>query len=1481
MKLNKYQLFLKQSNFKENALLTSKLKNVYVDELKKSWHFEIIFKETPTPKGFDEFVKLLKLYFTIKNVVNEIDFSFYHESEDWLQNGLVYYHWILEKLILKRSSYSICKNFKVDLENDTFYLVVDKETATNKQILTNFKKQFNYYGLNPKIAFRVDETLQTNHDNLKRKKAKALTEVYVVPKPTKKRAVKTTSYRASIKASSVVEIKDIPHDNYQLDKLMNTENSAEFTIEGVVISSEIRTLTNVSLLIMTVADKEDAIVVKQFLNNEKQIEDASNYEENYLVRVVGRAQFDSYLTDVVLMARQIELIEKVSKTVRRDSEKEKRVEFHLHTKMSNLDGVTSYRDYLDRALEWGHKAIAFTDHDGVYAFPDIYKYARGKAIKPIYGVELNFVDETDFKIVFNEKPLDLRRAEFVVFDIETTDLSVKRGKIIEISALKLVGMTVADRFTTFVNPEEKLTDFTTSLTSITDDDLKSAPKIEEVLPQFIDFIGDAILVAHNASFDLKHLNENMRTLKLEKTFPAIDTLNMAKYHYPALKRHNLKAVSKYFKVELTRHHRAENDSEATAEIFLKMLQDRLKKVTHLDQLNKEIDLNEAHKHVYAKRVILIAKNQVGYKNLFKIISDSLTASFSDIPRLTRRTLEKYREGILVGSGGYAGMVFEAALNESDQDLKKAMALFDYIEVQPKGAYRHLLAGLGDDAEFKLESIIKNIVLTAQALDKLVIASGDVHYLDKEDHIFREIYINAKMVGGGIHNLANYQETPLVSFLTTDEMINEFLFLGEKTSRELVVKNTNILNNQIEKIEALPNTLYTLSDDAFKENLKIVSIKEEVNKIVEENTLKRYGKKPHYLIQNRIEKELTNIIENEFAPIYYISHLLTKKSLEDGYLVGSRGSVGSSLIANLMDITEVNPLKPHYYCLNCHFICFQNEDNKEISPEEEALQANFKAVLSGYDLKQEFCPHCGNELERDGQDIPFETFLGFTGDKIPDIDLNFSGDYQATAHNYVKELLGERQVFRAGTIQTVQERNAYGYVKGYLEEKNINNVRNAQIQRLAKGITDVKRSTGQHPGGMVVVPSHKEIFDVTPIQYPANDTTSEWKTTHFDYHSFEDNLLKLDLLGHDDPTMIKFLMDYVLEEPEKFPFKDAKDIPLDDEKVYQLFYSTESINLTESQLESKIASFGIPEFGTPFVRQMILETKPKNFAELVKVSGLSHGTNVWATNAQNLIKGDSSFIKIPFKDIIGCRDDIMIDLINFGMAPFVAFEIMEFVRRGKPSSDKKKWQAYKEEMERNNVPDWYIWSCGKIKYMFPKAHAVAYVLMAVRIAWFKVHHPLLFYSAFFSKRAVQFDHGVMVAGANAIRNQIKELEKIPTHLQKVKDVDLLTTFYVAFEMTRRGFVFLPVDIHKSRATIFKLEDKGLRMPFISIDGLGIQVALQIEEERNKKEFISLEDIKERTRINKTVFEYLEKCGAFGDLEEKTDIFSQGLFEDSLI
>lgn len=1486
--MNKFQLFLQQANFKDEILKNASLNEIVINASRKCWTFKIEFENIPSPKVLEQFVESLKLYFTITNVVNNVDYFFTVKDKTLLKTyALEYYNWLLDKVITKRSSYSIYKNYKTEYIDEKIILHVDKQTATSTKIKRILGPLFKKHGLDCKIELKVDEELLTSTDKLKQKKSKAMAEIPVYQEPIKKEEktrVSTKGYQRRNTKSKKEPISVIPKTNHELDKYLNTSDDKFITIEGTIVEVEVRKLKTVHLLQMIIADKEDAITVKQFLNKEEQIFEANKFQEGYLVKASGEIRYDTYIRDVVLMANSVETVEKANKKTKKDTAKEKRIEFHLHTQMSNLDGIGKVREYIDQALDWNHEAIAFTDHDGLYAFPEIAKYTLGKDIKPIYGVELEYIDEEEFKLAFFDADIELRKATFVAFDFETTGLSSTRDKIIEISAVKIENMVVVEEFNAFVNPEQKLSSFTKELTSITDEDLIDAKTIDEVLKEFIKFIEGTILVAHNAKFDLGFLLEKSKNLGLEeKAYPTIDTINIARYFYSdKIKRFNLNSVARFFKVKLEQHHRAEFDARATGEIFIKMLLDLYKKDIKLhSDINKLIDLDEAWKCGFTNHVTILAKNQEGYKNLFKLVSETLTDYYFNGPRLTKRTLTKYKSGLLVGSACYKGDVFEKALYNTDKELEKAMEMFDYIEVQPPKAYRHIANELGDDGEFIIESTIRKIVLTAKKLNKLVIATGDVHYLNEDDALYRDIYINAKLVGGGLHDLARYEIAPLVPFLTTNEMLEKFIFLGEKTANEIVIENTNVLNNSISKIEAFPKTLYSLSDDVFKEKLGIDSIKEVVKEMVYNNAYKWYGENLHPTVEKRIEKELKVIINNEYAPIFYISYLLVKRSKEDGYLVGSRGSVGSSFVATLMEITEVNPLKPHYRCKNNCLTVFA-EDKKELNGYElteleKEFQKEFQGVYSGYDLPKKSCPVCGAELIKDGQDIPFETFLGFTGDKIPDIDLNFSGDYQAKAHSYVRELIGKEFAFRAGTIQTVAEKNAYGYVKGYLEAKDIYDVREARITALAKKVEGVKRSTGQHPGGIVVVPNHKEIFDVTPVQYPANDTTSEWNTTHFDYHSFEDNLLKLDVLGHDDPTILKFLMDYVKKNPNEFPFEEAEDIPVDDKRVYGLFHSLKSIGLTEKQLEDSIPSFGVPEFGTPFVRAMLESTKPKTFSGLVKISGLSHGTDVWAGNARELISNETKFKEVSFNDIIGCRDDIMVDLVSFGMSPAKAFEIMEFVRRGLPSKNKTKWEEYTKEMKRNNVPDWYIWSCGEIKYMFPKAHAAAYVLMAIRIAWFKVYQPILFYSSFFSIRATQFEHDTMVSGVNGIRNRIKEIEKIPTYQQTDKEVNLLITLQVAYEMHLRGFKFLPVDIHKSSATRFEIENKtALRMPFASMDGLGQQVAKDIVDSREEKPFKTIKDVNERTKINKTVFDNMLKCGAFDDLDEEEDILEKGLF-----
>ena len=1028
----------------------------------------------------------------------------------------------------------------------------------------------------------------------------------------------------------------------------------------------------------------------------------------------------------------------------------------------------------------------------------------------------------------------------------------------------------------------------TEITSITDEMVSEALTIEDVLPKFIDFIGDAILVAQNASFDVGHIYANMDRLNIpRKEFAVIDTMQLARNFYSNdLKTFNLKSLARYFKVQQEHHHLADDDTRVTTEIFLQMLQTLYKyNIYNYQDINKSIVLEEAFKHVFPRHVTLLVKNQVGYKNLFKVLSDSLTVHYHNESRLLKSFLDSHREGLLVGSSCVNGEVFETALNKSEEDLERVMAYYDYIEVQPPMIYAcSIHKDAYDDVDYlaMAKDTIKRIIKVAKKIGKLVVATGDVHYVNKEQKEFRDIYISAPQLGGGLHSLAHCKQTPPQHFRTTDEMLKDFDFLGTDLAHEIVVTNTNMIADMVEDILAFKTgkgSLYAPADDEFKETLGVDSIQDDLIRLVYSRAHADYGDPLPQYIQDRLDKELKSIIDNGFSSVYYMSYLLVDKSHKDGYVVGSRGSVGSSFVATMMNITEVNPLAPHYFCPSCHFSAFKFTDvEKEkygLTKEQSELNDILQSVGSGYDLPRLNCPCCGKPLKKDGQDIPFETFLGFSGDKTPDIDLNFSGKYQPRAHEYVRTLMGAEHAFRAGTVTTVAENTAFGYVKAHLERKGIEK-RKTEISRIAKHIEGVRRSTGQHPGGIVVVPRCKEIYDVTPIQYPADKIENNWRTTHFDYHQFEENLLKLDILGHDDPTTLRYIFDYVEAHPEEFPFDSPQGIPLDDPLVYKMFSETEVLNLTPEDINCQVATFAIPEFGTRFTRQMLVDTSPKNFSDLVKISGLSHGTDVWATNSQELVLGNTEFGKIPFSEVIGCRDDIMVYLIEHGLEPKMAFDIMEYVRKGKAAKGENpsKWDKFVDTMKEKQIPEWYYWSCERIKYMFPKAHAVAYVLMAIRIAWFKVHKPILFYSAFFSIRASQFEPDVMMAGIEQIKRRIREIEEMKK--TTVKDDDLLTMYQVALEMLKRDFKFLPVDINKSHATDFLIEGDALRLPFISIPGLGESVAIDILNRRNERPFTSISDVNNRTKLNKTLFEKMKKLNAFKDLKDEDDATEVGLF-----
>ncbi|MCI2842914.1 PolC-type DNA polymerase III [Staphylococcus hominis] len=1199
------------------------------------------------------------------------------------------------------------------------------------------------------------------------------------------------------------------------------EEEFKVAIEGVIFDINIKELKSGRHIVeLKVTDYTDSLVLKMFTRKNK--DDLNHFKALSVgkwVRAQGRIEEDTFVRDLVMMMSDIE---EIKKTPKQDKAEEKRVEFHLHSSMSQMDGIPNISAYVNQAAAWGHKAIAVTDHNVVQAFPDAHSVAEKNGIKMIYGMEGMLVDD-GVPIAYKPTDRNLKEATYVVFDVETTGLSNQYDQIIELAAVKVKDGEIIDKFERFSNPHEKLSETIINLTHITDDMLVDAPEIEEVLTEFKEWVGDAIFVAHNASFDMGFIDTGYERLGFgPSTNGVIDTLELSRTINTEYGKHGLNFLAKKYGVELTQHHRAIYDTEATAYIFIKMVQ-QMKElgVTNHKDINKKLSNEDAYKRARPTHVTLIVQNQDGLKNLFKIVSASLVKYYYRTPRIPRSLLNEYREGILVGTACDEGELFTAVMQRDQSEVEKIAKYYDFIEVQPPKLYQDLIdRELIRDTE-TLYEIYDRILKAGESTGIPVIATGNAHYLFEHDAIARKILI-ASQPG----NPLNRSTLPEAHFRTTDEMLDEFHFLGEDKAYDIVVKNTNELADRIEKVIPIKDQLFTP---------RMEGANEEIRELSYTNAKKLYGDDLPQIVIDRLEKELDSIIGNGFSVIYLISQRLVKKSLDDGYLVGSRGSVGSSFVATMTEITEVNPLPPHYICPHCKTSEFFDDGS----------------VGSGFDLPDKTCETCGGELIKEGQDIPFETFLGFKGDKVPDIDLNFSGEYQPHAHNYTKVLFGEDKVFRAGTIGTVAEKTAFGFVKGYLNDQGIHK-RGAEIDRLVKGCTGVKRTTGQHPGGIIVVPDYMDIYDFTPIQYPADDQSASWMTTHFDFHSIHDNVLKLDILGHDDPTMIRMLQDLSGIDP--------KTIPVDDKETMQIFSSPASLGVTEEDILCKTGTFGVPEFGTGFVRQMLEDTKPTTFSELVQISGLSHGTDVWLGNAQELIRSGIC----DLSSVIGCRDDIMVYLMYAGLEPSMAFKTMESVRKGKGLTDEMI-----DAMKANDVPDWYLDSCLKIKYMFPKAHAAAYVLMAVRIAYFKVHHPLYYYAAYFTIRASDFDLITMIKDKESIKNTVKDMYSRYMDLGK-KEKDVLTVLEIMNEMAHRGFKMQPISLEKSQAFDFIIEDDTLIPPFIAVPGLGENVAKRIVEAREDGPFLSKEDLNKKAGLSQKIIEYLDDLGSLPDLPDKAQL-----------
>ena len=1214
---------------------------------------------------------------------------------------------------------------------------------------------------------------------------------------------------------------------------------------------------NFKIITLKLTDKTDSFLCKIFTKNADEFKAYSKkYKKGTWIKVEGQVKYDEYAKDLVLNARSIEVIDSKDEILKDDAEN-KRIELHAHTMMSQMDGVLNVNEYLDTMHNMGYKACAITDHNGVQAFPDAFHkvcdFNKGiekeeDKFKCIYGAELTMVEDS-VDIVRNPKSIPSLDATYCVFDLETTGFNAGgEDSIIEIGAVLIKNGNIIEKFDELINPGRKLPKKITELTGITDEMLEDKISEEEALKKFIDFKKDYPMVAHNAKFDCSFIDMGYKKYNLG-TFdnPVIDTLELSRALDSGFARHSLSALVKRYNVEWNEdeHHRGDYDAEGTARVFDKMLNKMYNQnIEDIKDFNNLVSSDDMYKYGRTFHINLLVKNKVGLKNLFKLISFANTKYLYKTPRIPRSEVEKYREGLLIGSGCYQSEVFVEAKSKSDEELSNIISFYDYVEVQPPKVYSHMIDTSDFGSYAEIESHLTKIINTTIDAGKIIVATGDVHHLRKEDKISREIIVNQKVPGGGRHPLAKSEinSIPSQHFRTTDEMLKDFSFLDKKLAKEIVIDNTNKIADLCEIVEVIIDTGGVPFSPKFENSEK------EVKDMVYGRAHEIYGDSLPELIETRIENELTGIIKGGFDVIYLIAQKLVKHSNDEGYLVGSRGSVGSSFVATMMGITEVNPLPAHYVCPKCKHSIFEMDGKK--------LSDNYSC---GYDLPDLKCPKCGEDMHKEGQDMPFATFLGFDADKVPDIDLNFSGDNQASAHEYTKELFGVDNVYRAGTIGTVAEKTAYGFVKGYCEEKNITNMKSVEMERLAEGCTGVKRTTGQHPGGIVVIPNYMDVYDFTPYQYPADDANSAWRTTHFDYHAIDQDVLKLDILGHDDPTVLRMLKD--------LSGIDVTKVPLDDKDTMSIFTSPDILGVDKDKIMCSTGTLGIPEFGTRLAVRMLEDTKPTTFAELVKISGLSHGTDVWYGNSRDLIQSG----EVEFKDVIGCRDDIMLNLIFYGMESKKAFKIMEFVRKGKASKDPEKWAEFAEEMKAANVPEWYINSCQKIKYMFPKAHAAAYVISAFRIAWFKVHHPIYYYASYFSVRANAFDVETMCKGYDAIKKKLEEINEKGYDAGN-KEVELRDELAIALEMCARGFKFKMIDLYKSdwRNFVIDEDEKTLIFPFRALDGLGENVSISITEERSKSPFLSIEDVQLRAKVNSTTIDKMKSLGIFDGMSESNQM-----------
>ena len=1440
------------------AFSQAEIEQVIVHKQSNIWEFRFVFENILPFELFLALKKGLKEEFS--QTGNQATFEIKTKGQDFSRELLqAYYQEAFSDGPCSSQGFrTMYQDFQVRCENDQLIIEASEAADTDhfrKNHLPNLSKQLELFGF-PKFTCHLEK----NEDLTKEEQEAFHSENQMIVQAANDETLRAMEQLEQMAPPPPVE--DKPVFDFQakkaaakpkLDKAevtpmieVNTEEN-RLVFEGVVFDVEHKvTRTGRVLINFKMTDYTSSFSMQKWVKNEEEAQKFDIIKKNSWLRVRGNVEVNNFTRDLTM---NVQDVQEVVHYERKDlmPEGERRVEFHAHTNMSTMDALPEVEEIVGTAAKWGHKAVAITDHGNVQSFPHGYKAAKKAGIQLIYGMEANIVEDR-VPIVYNEVEMDLSEATYVVFDVETTGLSAIYNDLIQVAASKMYKGNIIAEFDEFINPGHPLSAFTTELTGITDDHVKNAKPLVQVLKEFQEFCKDTVLVAHNASFDVGFMNANYERHGLPKiTQPVIDTLEFARNLYPEYKRHGLGPLTKRFGVALEHHHMANYDAEATGRLLFIFIKEVAEKhgVTDLARLNLDLISPDSYKKARVKHATIYVKNQVGLKNIFKLVSLSNTQYFEGVPRIPRTVLDAHREGLILGSACTEGEVFDAVVSQGVDAAVEVAKYYDFIEVMPPAIYAPLIAKEQVKDMEELQTIIKNLIEVGDRLGKPVLATGNVHYIEPEDEIYREIIVRSLGQGAMINRTIGHGEAaqpaplPKAHFRTTNEILDEFAFLGEDLARKIVIENTNALAEIFEPVEVVKGDLYTPFIDKAEETVAELTYKK---------AFEIYGNPLPDIVDLRIEKELTSILGNGFAVIYLASQMLVHRSNERGYLVGSRGSVGSSFVATMIGITEVNPLSPHYVCGQCQYSEFITDGS----------------YGSGFDMPNKDCPNCGYKLSKNGQDIPFETFLGFDGDKVPDIDLNFSGEDQPSAHLDVRDIFGEEYAFRAGTVGTVAAKTAYGFVKGY-ERDYGKFYREAEVERLAQGAAGVKRTTGQHPGGIVVIPNYMDVYDFTPVQYPADDVTAEWQTTHFNFHDIDENVLKLDVLGHDDPTMIRKLQDLSGIDPN--------DIPMDDSGVMDLFSGTDILGVTPEQIGTSTGMLGIPEFGTNFVRGMVDETHPTTFAELLQLSGLSHGTDVWLGNAQDLIKAGIA----DLSTVIGCRDDIMVYLMHAGLEPKMAFTIMERVRKGlwlKISEEER--NGYIEAMKANNVPEWYIESCGKIKYMFPKAHAAAYVMMALRVAYFKVHHPIYYYCAYFSIRAKAFDIKTMGAGLDAIKRKMQEIaEKRKNNEASNVEIDLYTTLEIVNEMWERGFKFGKLDLYRSDATEFIIDGDTLIPPFVAMDGLGENVAKQLVRARQEGEFLSKTELRKRGGLSSTLVEKMDEMGILGNMPEDNQL---SLFDD---